>query len=339
MKCKRGGSTLDIKKMKALSYDELRTLYKIFLHSQDISRATINTAYVDTFYLWRKGSQELFWNAVNATDFENEAKGALIKTLSENSTGNVNSLVNGYLSHLRRFRLFLASSGTDEPAATKQEKNAKSTYNRKKKMNIDVPYPSIEQVEFYLSEWDDLENYRLQEDALNKLFFELCPKNTDVIDILLKASTLNDFYSTNIFSIYPVAKHICSLNIDARLKSGDVTLVGDIQYVTIGEKEKNFYSFASKYCSHHNPIDYPIYDSYVDEVLRYFRNRDSFSDFQDSDLKDYVKFKVILIDFRTFYGLDKYNLKQIDQYVWLLGKNYFPKNYGKKKNNRVVSVG
>jgi len=46
------------------------------------------------------------WNAVSATDFENEARGALIKSLSENSTGNVNSLVNGYLSHLRRFRLF-----------------------------------------------------------------------------------------------------------------------------------------------------------------------------------------------------------------------------------------
>ncbi|WP_155591268.1 PD-(D/E)XK nuclease family protein [Lysinibacillus cavernae] len=330
---------MDINKMKTLSYDELRALYKIFLQSQDISRATINTAYVDTFYLWRKGSQELFWNAVNATDFENEAKGALIKSLSKNSTGNVNSLVNGYLSHLRRFRLFLASSGTAEPAKPKQEKAAMSSYTRKKKMDIDVPYPSIEQVEFYLVKWDGLKNYHLQEDALNKLFFELCPKNTDVTDILLKASVLNDFYSTNIFSIYPVAKHICVLDIDTRLKAGDITLVGDIQYVTIGETEKNFYSFASKYCSHHNPLDYPIYDSYVDEVLRYFRDRDSFSDFPDSDLKDYVKFKGILIDFRAFYGLDKYNLKQIDQYVWLLGKNYFPKKYGKKERNGGVSVG
>ncbi|MED0705074.1 PD-(D/E)XK nuclease family protein [Aneurinibacillus aneurinilyticus] len=321
---------MDINKMKALPYDELRALYRNFLHSQNISKATINTAYVDTFYLWRKGSKELFWNAVTATDFENEAKNALIKALSENSTGNVSSLVNGYLSHLRRFRLFLASDGTAEPSVLNQGKTANRAYTRKKKMDVDVPYPSIEQVEFYLVKWDGLENYHLQEDALNKLFFELCPKNTDVIDILLKASTLNDFYSTNIFSIYPVAKHICALDIDTRLKAGDVTLVGDIQYVTIGDIEKNFYSFATKYCSHHNPLDYPIYDSYVDEVLRYFRNRDSFSDFQDGDLKDYVNFKGILIDFRAFYGLDKFNLKQIDQYVWQLGKDYFPKNYGKK---------
>ncbi|MEC1158098.1 hypothetical protein [Cytobacillus horneckiae] len=322
---------MDINKMKALPYDELRSLYREFLHSQNISKLTINTAYTDTFYLWRKGSKDLFWNAVTATDFENEAKNSLIKALSENSTGNVKSLVNSYLSHLRRFRLFLASDGIAEPSTPMQDNIANRTYTRKKKMDADVPNPSIEQVEFYLARWDGLENYHLQEDALNKLFFELCPKNTDIIDVLLKASTLNDFYSTNIFSIYPVAKHICALDIDLRLKAGDVTLVRDIQYVTIGDVEKNFYSFATKYCSHHNPLDYPIYDSYVDEVLRYFRNRDSFSDFQDADLKAYIKFKGILIDFRAFYGLEKYNLKQIDQYVWLLGKDYFPKDYGKKK--------
>lgn len=38
----------------------------------------------------------------------------------------------------------------------------------------------------------------------------------------------------------------------------------------------------------------------------------------------------ILIDFRAFYGLDKFSLKQIEQYVWQIGKDYFPKNYGKK---------
>lgn len=92
-----------------------------------------------------------------------------------------------------------------------------------------------------------------------------------------------------------MAKHICDLDINARLKAVDVTLVGDIQYVTFGETKKIFYSFASKYCSHHNPLDYPIYDSYVDVVLRHFRDRDSFSDFKNRDLKDYVKSKGKLI--------------------------------------------
>jgi hypothetical protein len=96
-------------------------------------------------------------------------------------------------------------------------------------------------VEKYLEKWnfsEDLENYRLQESSLDKLFFELCPQNNKIEDILLKVATLNDFYSTNIFSVYPVAKHILSLNIDDLLKKGDESIVSKIQGVTISNTEK-----------------------------------------------------------------------------------------------------
>ncbi|MBR2404798.1 MAG: hypothetical protein IKA95_03995 [Clostridia bacterium] len=194
-----------------------------------------------------------------------------------------------------------------------------------------VPKPSVEQIEYYLEKWKKLEDYHFQEDALDKLFFELCPQNTEITDVLLKCSTLNDFYSTNIFSIYPVAKHILHLQIDERLSVGDETLVDDIKKVRIKSKVMNFYSFATKYCSHHNPVDFPIYDSYVDVVLRHFRMVDGFSVFSSDDLKNYSRFKSILIDFRKYYELENYNLKQIDQYLWLLGKEYFAKKYGKNK--------
>lgn len=197
-----------------------------------------------------------------------------------------------------------------------------------------VPAPSIDEVETYLKAWDELENYHLQEDALDKLFFELCPKNKDIEDILLKVATLNDFYSTNIFSVYPVAKHILSLDIDKRLEAGDVALVDNIKQVTINGSEKNFYSFATKYCSHHRPLDFPIYDSYVEKVLMYFKKKDKFDKFNLADLKDYETFKSVLISFRKYYGLEQYNLKQIDKYIWQLGKKYFPKNYGKKRGEK-----
>jgi hypothetical protein len=200
-----------------------------------------------------------------------------------------------------------------------------------KSAKLNVPNPSYKKVKYYLCAWDKLENYRLQEDALDKLFFKLCPENTEMSDILLKVVALNDFYSTNIFSVYPVAKRILSLNIDARLDLGDVSLVSDLQKVTINGVEKNFYSFSTKYCSHHKPLDYPIYDSYVEKVLCYFRDRDGFAKFKTPELKNYEKFKATLIKFRSFYGLDQYNLKEIDKYMWQLGKEYFPKNYGKKK--------
>lgn len=60
-------------------------------------------------------------------------------------------------------------------------------------VKINVPKPSSEQVVFYLRAWDELENYHLQEDALDKLFFTLCPENIDMSDILLKVVALNDF--------------------------------------------------------------------------------------------------------------------------------------------------
>ena len=133
------------------------------------------------------------------------------------------------------------------------------------------------------------------------------------------------FYSTNIFAIFPVAKHILNLQIDNRLKSKDVTLVNDIANVSINGTKKNFYSFASKYCSHHDPINYPIYDSYVEKILLYFKEKDNFLNFKVNDLKDYKKFKKILIEFKKYYDVNNYSLKDIDRYIWQLGKEYFQK--------------
>ena len=143
---------LDIDKLKALSYEELRALYKIFLHSQNISKLTVNTAYVDTFYLWRKGSKDLFWNVVNSTDFEADAKNALLKALAENSTGNVNLLVSGYLSYLRRFRLFLSSDKTTALIEYKQKNTVKANPTQmRREIIINKMY-----VGAYLSEGDNI---------------------------------------------------------------------------------------------------------------------------------------------------------------------------------------
>lgn len=192
---------------------------------------------------------------------------------------------------------------------------------------IIIPTPSKEEVEKYLSLWESLENYRLQESALNKLFFDTYPNNIDINDILIKVSALNDFYSTNIFSVFPVAKHIYELDIDKRLSVADTTLVDDIARLEISGKPKYFYSFATKYCSHHKPLDYPIYDSYVEKVLLYFKKQDRFTNFKKEDLKQYDKYKNILIDFKKFYNIDSFNLKEIDKYLWQCGKDYFPKQY------------
>lgn len=156
----------------------------------------------------------------------------------------------------------------------------------------------------------------------------MCPKNEKIEDILLKSATLNDFYSTNIFSVFPVAKHILELKIEARLAKGDVSLVDELQNVNIQGKNHKFYSFASKYCSHHNPKDFPIYDNYVAKILRHFRDVNKF--IKRKDLKTYKNFVETLDCFTKYYGLEGFSRKEIDRYLWLLGKHDFPKSNNKK---------
>lgn len=191
-----------------------------------------------------------------------------------------------------------------------------------------IKKPNKKEVKCYLQKWGTLESYVLQESSLEKLFFRTYPKNTKMDDVLIKVCSLNDFYSTNIFSPFSVAKHIVELDIDEYLKREDLSIVNKIAKVKMnGGNIKNFYSFATKYCSHHKPKIYPIYDYYVEKMLIYFKKMDKFTDFSKDDLKDYKKFRDTLNKFRQFYNLENFDLKQIDIYLWLAGKDYFPKKY------------
>ena len=184
-----------------------------------------------------------------------------------------------------------------------------------------------------LGKWEQLEAYPEQEYALDKLLKELCPKNETIEDILIKSLALNKFYSTRIYSIFPVAKHILELNIDSRLLEGEVSLVDELKTVKIQGESHKFYSFASKYCSHHKPEDFPIYDNYVAKVLRHFRNIDKFV--QRKDLKTYTNFVEALDCFKNYYELNRFSRKEIDRYLWLLGKAYFSKSTPKSNTQEV----
>lgn len=227
--------------MKDLPYDELRTLYKNFLHSQNISQLTINTAYTDTFYLWRKGSKDLFWNTVTDTDFVNTAKNELIKALSENSTGNAKSLVNSYLSHLRRFRLFVASDITSDPFSLKQEiiKEPELKYLPITEENIEEQHKIVGASSNYGKEG------LIIHEVLNKF-----PLHNDVSTIAMKIAVIDVTHSTHFsqykskLSLYDLAKLILEIPyFDERLKKGDPELVNIIAR-NIGAV--NMFSFASK---------------------------------------------------------------------------------------------
>jgi hypothetical protein len=309
--------------LKSLTLDELRDSYRSYLINTDLSKNTIQTCASDTFYIWRKSNASKFWEIIESPNFEDEAFSALNNLLPKQANGKPNKNIQGYMAHLRRFHRFV--SGNALPTISQPISSPRRKHRRSAKVML--PKHRENEVDKYLASWNTLENYSLQEAALDKLFFTLVPHNTCIEDILLKVSTLNDFYSTNIFSVFPVAKHILSLDIDIRLVQGDPTLVDAIKTVD----GRNHYSFATKYCSHHNPLEFPIYDSYVEKVLKHFRDVDGFYSFETEDLKQYDKFKQIILAFRAYYGLSKYTLKEIDQYIWQLGKEFFPKTYYSKK--------
>ena len=183
--------------------------------------------------------------------------------------------------------------------------------------------PSTKDVEWFLNYWNNNHNYSNHSQALKKLFQNICKYNTCIEDVIIKCSTLNDFYSTNIYDISTMAEHILSLNIDQRLEQHDYSLVKDIAQVKIGGKRYYFYSFATKYCSHHQPDHYAIYDSYVEKVLLALNLRDAFACFKHKDLKKYETFMNVIKSFQQHYDLMQYNIKELDQYLWQLGKWYF----------------
>lgn len=295
----------------------------------------------DAFYLNRHDIGIKLWEALESEQSMKHCQDLLEDYFtSEHKVKNPTSNTYTYMRSIKILKEFIDKSYGGITAVLENEMNkvnitpkedVQTIKNWKKiseVINSDVPQPSQDVLEKYLHVWDTLENYSLQESALEKLFLRTYPNNTDIDDVLIKVSALNDFYSTNIFAPFQVAKHIIGLNIDDRLKKGDITLVNDIARVKMeNDSVKNFYSFATKYCSHHNPVEFPIYDSYVDKVLRHFRAKDSFHDFKNEDLKKYIKFKNILIQFRSFYKLESYTLKDIDKYLWLLGKEKFPNKY------------
>ncbi|STP13484.1 hypothetical protein [Helicobacter cinaedi] len=205
------------------------------------------------------------------------------------------------------------------------------------------------------------ENYREQEKVVENIFSEngvfakLGRENLQQI-VLLKVSVLDSFYSTNLakFGIYEVAKHITKLEqkdqIHQKIRNANPQNYNELKNIVkqIAEckrkddKKKVFYSFATKYCFHHNQNAFRIYDSFVREVLVFFNNgkSDTSNKFADipselvgtnfygkklidtklRKLENYDTFLKAIDRFAKFYGLKNENTRDLDHFLWILGK-------------------
>lgn len=162
--------------------------------------------------------------------------------------------------------------------------------------------------------------------ALRELFSQY-PRNDNHAHVLLKVVALNRLYSAGILAVYDVAWHIYQQapEIDAALKIGAPDVVDRIAKGTnvrlkATGKEVHFWSFATKYCSFHNPTSYPLWDRRVCRYLRSLKKTE-YAEFAHPDLwEHYTEFKNLMSRFRTQAKLESFTFKEIDTFLWKYGE-------------------
>ena len=114
---------------------------------------------------------------------------------------------------------------------------------------------------------------------------------------------------------------IVECEIDAMLSAGDPETISRIRTVSYDGRERNNYSFATKYCWWHNHAEFPIYDSNIDDALWYYMRRYQFSAYKlRYELREYPKFKQIIFEFKERFHLQEFTVRDIDNFLFFAGK-------------------
>ncbi|MBO0409975.1 hypothetical protein JZO81_02850 [Enterococcus hulanensis] len=177
-------------------------------------------------------------------------------------------------------------------------------------------------------DWNKELKFYGPEMILNKLF--LATGNHDFREVYTKCHYLNRLYSTRISNIdvERIAKHIVNTtHFDNLIKDGNTKAVVEIAFNS-DTKNKNF-SFASKYCSFCNPIEYPIYDTLVEKAIWQYQKDGILKSYKRSLIKEnndgvnrYKIFKSKIDELIENLDL-KSTYKELDHFLWL--KNYIEK--------------
>jgi hypothetical protein len=146
------------------------------------------------------------------------------------------------------------------------------------------------------------------------------PHNTKIEHVLTKVITINALYHARVLDVdlHPLAVHILKIkDLDTKLERGNLDVV-DAIWQSQGTR-KQYFSFATKFCSWHNQDDYAIYDGNMWEALRAYKSKELRFQFKDSECKNYACFHAIVARFMAAYDLKDYSLKDVDKFLWLVG--------------------
>jgi len=164
--------------------------------------------------------------------------------------------------------------------------------------------------------------YGPAERALTRVF-QLFPANTAIEDVLTKAVLLNSLYSTNVYAVTDMAKHILGLGIDPPLAAGTFEIVDKI--ATLEASKRRHYSFATKYCAWHRPDVFPIYDNLVDRLLWRYQRHYHFAKFRQEHLRDYARYVAVVRAFKKHFDLEQVTFNQLDKFLWYYAKELYPR--------------
>lgn len=208
-------------------------------------------------------------------------------------------------------------------------------------MNPIVPIDLSGDLKYFLAQHRDKTIDSASERALQN-FTQAHLAHDDYDAVSIKATLLNMFYATGIQAIELMAKNIYGIeNIDEILaqKKYSTDLVNRIALLKFGEgkKDRNNYSFATKYCALHQPEKYPIYDSIVANCLTKIMTEGGLlpytlkkkysevstltymtqGEFQEA-LRNYDFFVRVYDRFMELYGLKKEGItyRDVDWYIW-----------------------
>jgi len=129
---------------------------------------------------------------------------------------------------------------------------------------------------------------------------------------MLKSVVINSLYSTQVWAIVRMARHVATLGIE-HWTAGEVVLVERI--AAMPGADRRFHSFAAKFC--HFFIDcerYPIYDEAARETLQLHLG----SLYRTSDEHPYQTFVENFSLFRNRIGVE-FKSRDIDRYLWITG--------------------
>ena len=186
-----------------------------------------------------------------------------------------------------------------------------------------------DEIDRYNKEYDEIllkpsaqitieDRYTIAESIIRQTFNE---EGNDISGIYKKVVLLNSLYSTNIFGTFNVAIKIHKItNFQKRVNDGDLTLIDEIRYNDIGGKTKDFYSFATKYCHHHNSKCYPIFDVIVADMISSNLKINDIKVLKNK-LRQYPYFKRMIDKLAEVWELpDDYQYAKLDKFLWNKGK-------------------